>query len=163
MLIGWKRRSRSAATTSGAPRLSEGEQAHLALIQGIISRQAGNSFLIKGWVLTVTVALLGFAIGRNSWTLATFAIGPLVIFGWLDAYYFRQERLFRCLYNAAIVPGNKVATFSMDTAAFKGHESTKWKETWQSLPFVVLYVAMLVADILTTILIALSNNPTPKK
>jgi len=41
-----------------------------------------------------------------------------LLFWGLDAYYLRQERLFRCLYDkVCLAPdGVRIPTFSMDTA-----------------------------------------------
>lgn len=74
---------------------------HLEMIQAIINRLAGNCFLIKGW--TITISLAGFSLFANNKSqvmflgLAAFAI---IIFWVLDAYYLRQERLFRELYKS---------------------------------------------------------------
>lgn len=148
---GWKKRSRSATVTQLVEPAPEGltasEQNHLVLIQGVISRQAGNSFLIKGWALTIAVALDGFAIGRSSWQIAALGIAPVAIFAWLDAYYFRQERLFRCLYNAVIASDARVHPFSMNTEIFKSDGPARWQTTLKSLPFTVLYSAILAGGL----------------
>jgi len=72
---------------------------HMEMIQAVVGRLAGNSFLIKGWAITVTGTFLGFAIDRNHAGLAAAAFLPAVIFWLLDTYYLRAERLFRELYN----------------------------------------------------------------
>src|SRR3954470_10499895 len=118
--------------------MSEDQRAHLAFVQGVITRQAGNSFLIKGWALTVAVALYGFSIGRQSWPLALLALAPILIFAWLDAYFFRQERLFRCLYDAIVADDDRVNPFSMNAKIFERNKSARWVTTVKSLPFVVL-------------------------
>lgn len=75
---------------------------HLEMIQGIITRLAHNSFLFKGWSITILAALLIFA-GRNEiqfncLVLVAFLI-PIFSFWSLDAYYLWQERRFRKLYD----------------------------------------------------------------
>ena len=72
---------------------------HMEMIQAVVSRLAGNSFLIKGWAITVTGTFLGFAIDRNHAGLAAAAFLPAIVFWLLDTYYLRAERLFRELYN----------------------------------------------------------------
>ena len=68
------------------------------LIQDIIKRMAHNSFLIKGWTVTlVTVALLLRSEMRNFQVIVAFI--PLIVFWILDAYFLRLERLYRKLYN----------------------------------------------------------------
>jgi hypothetical protein len=71
---------------------------HMEMIQGVVSRLAGNSFLIKGWALTLTGAFLGFAVNKSSSGLAAAALIPIVLFWALDSYYLRVERLFRALF-----------------------------------------------------------------
>jgi hypothetical protein len=81
-------------------RISETEIKHLEFIQTVIGRQASNSFLIKGWALTVAGIFYGFAANELNWRIALVALLPGVVFWGLDAYYLWQERVFRCLYDA---------------------------------------------------------------
>lgn len=76
---------------------------HLELIQDVVRRLAGNSFVIKGWAITLAVALVGFAIQLREPTLALTSMIPTLLFWGLDAYYLRAERLFRALYDRARV------------------------------------------------------------
>lgn len=79
----------------------------LDLLQGAIARMANNSFLIKGWAMTLMSALIAF--GKDSiidsphgaYYLVGMA-GILVPFWWLDAFYLRQERIFRKIYEKVI-------------------------------------------------------------
>lgn len=71
---------------------------HREMIQAVVTRLAGNSFLVKGWALTVTGAFLGFAVNKSDSGLAATALIPITFFGALDMYYLRTERLFRALY-----------------------------------------------------------------
>ena len=65
-------------------------------IQNIIDRQASNSFKIKGWTVTLVVVALLFR--TNNFQLFA-AFIPLIGFWYLDAYYLRQERKFRELFD----------------------------------------------------------------
>lgn len=62
------------------------------LIQDIIKRMASNSFNVKTWAITLIVATLLFK-GNDKHIFIAFI--PLFAFWYLDAYYLRQERLFR--------------------------------------------------------------------
>ena len=104
-------------TTSPEP--SEARRQHLGFIQTAISRQAGNSFLVKGWSLTVAALFYGYAANQDSWAVAVVGVVAVAAFGWLDAFYLRQERLFRLLYERARVVDTDVELFSMDTRAFQ--------------------------------------------
>lgn len=68
----------------------------LGLIQGVINRFGTNSFLIKGWAITLVVATLLF----NGNTYQYFiAFLPWLMFWYLDAYFLRLERLYRKLFD----------------------------------------------------------------
>jgi hypothetical protein len=68
----------------------------LEIIQGIINRMANNSFLIKGWTITLVVVTLLLK-GNKYHTFIAFI--PILVFWFLDAYFLRLERLYRRLYN----------------------------------------------------------------
>lgn len=68
----------------------------LNLIQRIIERQASNSFKIKAWTVTLVVVALLF---RSSNFQLFAAAVPLFVFWGLDAYFLKQERQYRELYD----------------------------------------------------------------
>ncbi len=97
---------------------------HLKMIQQVITRMADNSFKYKGWCITLVSALLALAAKDQQPGYALIGLIPAVFFWWLDAYYLRQERLFRRLFDgvrrrgqAAAPPvGEPPADFSMQTS-----------------------------------------------
>lgn len=92
-------------------------------IQSIINRMSNNSFLIKGWTITLIVGtlLLEKTLLTDSKLQITIAFIPLVVFWFLDAYFLWQERLYRKLYDWVIT--NRLNTdeklFSMNAYRFK--------------------------------------------
>jgi hypothetical protein len=70
-------------------------------LQAIVQRLAGNSFLIKGWTITLVSAILGFALKDPATTasLAWFGVLPTLVFWGLDGYYLAIERAIRVQYN----------------------------------------------------------------
>jgi len=72
---------------------------HLELIQAVVTRLAGNSFSIKGWTITLVAALMALSAKDANPRYAAIAALPVIFFWGLDAYYLRQERLFRRLYD----------------------------------------------------------------
>jgi hypothetical protein len=72
--------------------------AHINLLQGIITRLANNSGSCKTWCLTLVGALLSLAGATHVPALITFALVPVVIFGFLDTMYLAQEKAYRNLY-----------------------------------------------------------------
>jgi hypothetical protein len=89
--------------------------AHLGFIQSAIARMAGNVFLVKGWTVALVAAMT--ALTSDSRVGSYIAIIPAMLFWWLDAYYMRQEKLFRELYKEVSINNNAVTAFSMDTSA----------------------------------------------
>ncbi|MFF2502701.1 hypothetical protein ACFVTY_04830 [Streptomyces sp. NPDC058067] len=96
--------------------LDDGQIRHLELIQAVVSRMGNNSFLIKGWALTLMGALLAFAAGNGSRTAATTGFVPIVAFWLLDGYFLYKERLFRRLYDRVRQAGGDIEPFSMDAS-----------------------------------------------
>ena len=84
---------------------------HLEMIQAVISRLGTNSFLVKGWAVTVAAAFWGFAISDREWGMALASVLPIVLFWWLDGYFLRVERLFRALHDAVRTAGASSRAF----------------------------------------------------
>jgi hypothetical protein len=71
------------------------------MIQGVIGRMAQNSFVIKGWSVTLTAALLSLATAGDNRSYAWIAVGAVAVFALLDARYLAIERRYRGLYVTA--------------------------------------------------------------
>ena len=89
------------------------------IIQDIIKRMAFNSFMIKGWAITLVVVSLLLK-GTEKYQV-WIAFIPLVVFWFLNAYFLRQERMYIILYDWVI--NNRLNTeehlFDMKTRRFK--------------------------------------------
>lgn len=83
----------------------EGKIAHLGFIQAIISRMASNSFMIKGWSLTLISILLAIVYSGDSPAEidGKWLFFPALSFLFLDAYYLVMERNFRVLYERVAI------------------------------------------------------------
>ena len=71
------------------------------LIQGCINRMAQNSFMLKGWALTIFAGVTAFTKGENfsdSITLVCTTIIPFVCFWILDTFFLRTEKKYRKMY-----------------------------------------------------------------
>ncbi|WP_162501139.1 hypothetical protein [Subtercola vilae] len=131
---------------------------HLEFLQSTIARQAAHSFSVKGWSLTVAAALYVYTATHLEWWLALLALVPPVVFAGLDAFYLRQERLFRQLYSAAIVPNSAVVVFSMDAAVFtdvarypncgyKGRNGVWRSKSWRYFHFMIVAVGLVLLGV----------------
>ncbi len=72
------------------------------MIQAVIARLAQNSFLIKGWSVTLAAALLGLSTKDDNTDLAWVAFGAVAVFALLDARYLALERKYVNLYRRVI-------------------------------------------------------------
>lgn len=79
--------------------MSRPNATHLGFVQDAIARLSRHSFTIKGWSVTVVVALLGFGTKEANGDFAWLALFAALVFAVLDAYYLALERAFIALYD----------------------------------------------------------------
>ena len=72
------------------------------IIQSIINRMTSNSFLIKGWTITLVSAILLLDNIASFKLQIAIVFIPIALFWFLDSYFLWQERLFRKLYDWVI-------------------------------------------------------------
>ncbi len=101
--------------------------AHLQMIQSVITRMGSNSFLLKGWSVTLIAALFALAAAGTNPLFLLLAYFTSFMFWGLDAYFLRQERLFRKLYEHVQEVSAPEIDFSMDTAPFNGAVDPQFK------------------------------------
>ena len=105
--------------------------AHLEMIQAVVTRMASNSFHVKGWSVTLVVALFALAAVDDVNELFVYlAYFPTLMFWALDAYFLREERLFRKLYDHVRILDEGQIDFSMDTSAFRTDVDGTWSVAW---------------------------------
>lgn len=101
---------------------------HLEFIQDTINRMAKNSFLLKGWAVTVIGGLFALGFKELCVNMAYILISlTILLFFWLlDSYYLYQERLFIKLYNHVRMLPESEIDFSMLTKPFKKEIHWMW-------------------------------------
>jgi len=76
------------------------------LIQGVINRMASNSFLLKGWLITLITVILALtkdSLLSNDLTYLSLTLClPVIVFWYLDAFYLHKEKCYRKLYDWVI-------------------------------------------------------------
>ena len=103
---------------------------HLELIQGVISRMAHNSFLLKSWSVVLVSALFALSAKEKNGYLVPLAYFPAIAFWVLDGYFLWQERLFRKVYDHVRTKENSAIDFSMNVAPFLSDVEPWWKVTF---------------------------------
>jgi hypothetical protein len=126
---------------------------HLDFLQLVITRMNVNSFLLKGWTVTLLSALFAFAAKDTNikYVIITYISTP--IFGLLDAYYLSQERQYRSLYDIVKDKTEDQIDFVMNARPYD-----KDRNTWLSCifaPTVAIFYGTLI--IITLIVMTVIN------
>jgi hypothetical protein len=125
---------------------------HLEFIQAAIARMATNSFLFKGWAVTIAAGLSAFAAVDSRTALLVIALVSTVMFWGLDGYYLWLERGFIALHNCVAPKGeNDPIDFAMRPD--REHAFCKWFQSCRRPHLVAFYGAMIAIDIVGIILI----------
>jgi len=135
---------------------------HLEFIQNAITRMANNSFLLKGWTVTLVAAIVALAAqNANPW-FVTLAFFPAIAFWVLDAFYLRQERLFRILYDDIRVKNEETiqseGPFSMNTKPIEDKVESL-RDTMFSPTLKLFYIMIILTIIVLAIAVLVINNP----
>lgn len=72
---------------------------HLEMIENIIQRMANNSFLLKGWTVSLVVAIFVLSDAEMNQLYFLFGYIPVILFWALDSYYLQMERKYVILYD----------------------------------------------------------------
>ncbi len=148
---------------------------HLEFIQEIINRHNSNSFMLKGWAITITAALYALAGTIKESYIALIALAPIFLFWGLDAFYLSNERCFIDLYNSVIKksfilpkksvfkPKNEellpienekftISSFNMNFQIFKVWNNNKWFYVLWSKTIFWFYFPIILITIIITLL-----------
>lgn len=129
----------------------EAKLKHLEFIGAVINRLATNSFLFKGWAITVAAALIGAAAVENMWGLVAIALVATAMFWALDGYYLWLERSFVSLYSEVARKSELDIDFSM--VIDKSNKWTAWFATCRRPHLCLFYGAMLGVEVAAIVLI----------
>lgn len=136
----------------------ESKLKHLELIQGVINRMAGNSFLLKGWSVTLASALFALSAEDTNPFFIFLAYFPCITFWALDGYFLRRERLYRELYNEVARRQPNQIDFSMCTTKFDD-DIESWLPTCFSVTLRMFHgTVFLVIVLITIITVALGER-----
>ncbi|HYT45407.1 MAG TPA: hypothetical protein VEP90_23970 [Methylomirabilota bacterium] len=117
---------------------------HLEFIQTVIARLSSNSFLLKGWAVTLVSALFALGVKDANKQFILLAYFPIITFWLLNGYFLSQERRFRALYNQvrALPPGQ--IDFSLDTEQFN-IDRNRWEQAFFCRVLLLFYLTLAVA------------------
>lgn len=127
---------------------------HLQMIQAVVNRLSQNSFLLKGWSVVLVSALFALAATNTKAHFIYLAYFPAIAFWVLDAYFLRQEKLFRALYDRVRSLEEEDITFSMDTSIV-ADEVASWGEIAFSKTLLIFH-GTVVGSIVVVMLVIMS-------
>lgn len=111
--------------------MNENKLKHLEFIQNIITRMNANSFLIKGWSVTLVSALFALAADKANLNFVLVAYVPVLMFWVLDGFFLSQERQYRKLYEkVAGIKNDEPIDFNLNALEFNAG-----KQTWLCATF----------------------------
>ena len=112
--------------------MAANREAHLAMIQDVVTRMGQNSILLKGWSILFVSALLTYASSDTDTIILFWAFIPVLLYWGFDGYYLWQERLYRDLYNYIREQDPYKLCYELSTDVVLGSDSSR---TWSSTVF----------------------------
>jgi hypothetical protein len=122
------------------------------LIQGVINRMANNSFLLKGWLVSLIAVILALTKDTIVATQLSYfnlvLLLPVIVFWYLDAFFLHKEKCYRKLYEW-VIENRSNSNEHLYSLNYKRFE-TKVKSTFRIMfsqtlfPFYGLIVVVLI-------------------
>ena len=128
--------------------MSDKKMKHLDFIQNVISRMNSNSFLVKGWAITLVSALFALAAkdANINYVLISYFVIP--VFWFLDGFFIATEKQYRELYNEVRQKNETDIDFDMNASSFN-----TGKNTWLSGVFSKTLIPYYGVSILATLIV----------
>lgn len=126
---------------------------HLEFLQNVITRMNSNSFLLKGWTVTIVSALFAVSKKDSDYRFLTIAYISIVAFWILDGYFLSQERQYRDLYKKVTIIDDKVIDFSMNAYEFNVGKN-KWFNSMFSKTLGIFYGLLILTVLIVKYLLS---------
>lgn len=150
------------------------------LIQACINRMAHNSFLVKGWAISIVVVGLALVDKKiDPLLIGIIILIPLLSFWWLDAFFLYTEKLYRKLYKWVISERpneNDAEMYDLNPHRFKNllfqfkngastnkiesQRSVAWSSTLRTFYFIPI---LLISGICTWLHFSQNKGEEPQK
>lgn len=131
---------------------SDDKRSHLEFIQGVINRLSSNTFLFKGWSITIIGAVFTTMITTRNNDLIWLILGIVLMFWAIDAYYLMLERGYRKLYSQVAKASPEKIDYGMNAGQFI--KFSAWFEAFRR-PVLLLFYGVILMII---IVIIIHNN-----
>jgi len=135
----------------------ENKRTHLVMIQGVVSRLAQDSFLLKGWSVVLVSALFALAANSSNQYFVYLSYFPAIAFWILDGYFLWQERLFRALYDKVRALNEKDIDFSMNTSELKS-KNKSWCDAILSNTLIIFHGTIIGSIVVVMSIVLILNR-----
>lgn len=126
----------------------EAKLKHLEFIQNVITRMNSNSFLIKGWTITLVSALFALAAKDSNLKFVLVSYIAIPVFWILDGFFIAVEKRYRDLYDEVADIADDKINFKMDASKYK-----KGDRTWVAGIFSKTLIPFYGISIATTLIV----------
>lgn len=96
------------------------------LIQSVINRMANNSFLLKGWLISLAAVVLALSkdtlLSCNLNLILLILCFPIIIFWYLDAFFLHREKCYRELYSW-VIKNRMTSNENLYSLDFRPHQN----------------------------------------
>ena len=124
---------------------------HLEFIQNVITRMNYNSFLIKGWAITLVSALFALASNDTNLNYVLISYIAIPVFWVIDGFFISTERQYRALYNEVRLKKEDEVDFDMNASKFNIGKNT-WIAGIFSKTLIPFYGVMFGATLMVMFL-----------
>lgn len=128
---------------------------HLEMIQSLISRMASNSFMLKGWAITLVAGIFALSAKDTNSLYFLIAYVPVILFWFLDSHYLQMERQFKVLYKAVANSDECDNQFKLERPKADWAEETSYIQSLISRTEVLFYIP---TALLITLVVLLSRK-----
>lgn len=133
----------------GSKTTPDDKRSHLEFIQGVINRLSSNTFLFKGWSITIIGAVFTAMIATNDNDFLWLILGIVLMFWAIDAYYLMLERGYRKLYKQVAETSSEKIDYGMNAGQFI--KFSAWLEALRR-PVLLLFYGVILMIIIGIII-----------
>lgn len=126
----------------GSKTTPDDKRSHLEFIQGVINRLSSNTFLFKGWSITIIGAVFTAMIAANNNDFLWLILGIVLMFWAIDAYYLMLERGYRKLYKQVAETSSEKIDYGMNIGQFI--KFSAWLEALRRPVLLLFYGVILM-------------------
>lgn len=113
---------------------------------------ASNSFLLKGWAVTLIAGIFALANKDSDKSYFLIAYIPIIIFWGMDSYYLKLERQFRHLYDKVRTRNEEDIDFSMNISSFENKKELNYTNCLFSVTELFFYLPLAILSTLIVII-----------